>query len=126
MLRALNFFCVALAALSCLALYHVSEQTRVTRVHLNAVNHQIVQERDAMSVLQAEWERVASPERIQQLAQQQGLDDASSVQLASLDVLPRRGQDENTLGVIVRNASDIVPVKPQDPRIHTVSMRTGY
>ncbi len=29
MIRLLNFCCVALTALACLALYHVSEQTRV-------------------------------------------------------------------------------------------------
>ena len=79
-----------------------------------------------MSVLQAEWERVASPDKIQELAQQQGIDDAPTARLASLDVLPRRDQDPNVIdGTTVRNASDIVPVRPHDPRIHTVAMRTG-
>ncbi len=38
MIRVLNFFCVALMGLSILALYHVSEKTRVARVELNQVD----------------------------------------------------------------------------------------
>lgn len=76
MIRILNFVCVALAGFSCLALYHVSEQTRVARVELSRVNHQISQERGLNSVLEAEWDRVAEPGRIQHLAQTKlGLDD---------------------------------------------------
>ena len=46
-----------------------------------------------MSVLQAEWARVADPARIQRLAQAElGLTDAPTVELSSLELLPRRGQ----------------------------------
>ena len=99
MVRILNTFCVALMGLSILALYHVSEQTRVARVDLNQVKRQIVRERATMSVLEAEWEHVAGPERIQQLAAiHLGLTGTPAVQLSSFDLLPRRGDAplENT------------------------------
>jgi hypothetical protein len=126
MIRILNFVCVALAGFSCLALYHVSEQTRVARVELSHVNHQIAQERGLNSVLEAEWDKVAEPGRIQQLAQTKlGLDDSTSVQLASLEMLPRRGEDAAPLSNSpVHNASAVVPAKP-NPNYRVASARTG-
>ncbi len=131
MIRIVNFLCVALAGFSCLALYHVSEQTRVARVELAHTNHQIAQERGLNSVLEAEWAKVADPSRIQQLATTRlGLDDSTSAQLASLELLPRRGEDQAPLSTSpVRKASVEVPTpspapKP-DPRIRLASVRTG-
>ena len=103
--RVLNFFFVGLAALSCLALYRVSENTRVARVELSQVNRQIAQEKVTMNVLQAEWQRVANPARIQQLAQTRlGMNDSPTVEMSSFEMLPRRGEsviDNNP----VQNAS---------------------
>ena len=69
MVRVLNFFCVALMGLSILALYHVSEKTRVAHMELSQVNRQIAQERSASSAC---WKPNGSmsprPARIQQLA----------------------------------------------------------
>ena len=91
MIRVLNFFCVAAMGLTILALYRVSEQTRVTHVQLVRVEHRIAAEHAKMSVLQTEWVQVASPERIQQLAMSSlGMNDAATVQLSSLELLPRR------------------------------------
>lgn len=93
MVRILNTFCVALMGLSILALYHVSEQTRVANVELNRVNHQIMREHATMSVLETEWERVAGPARIQQLAASHlGLNGTPAVELSSFSLLPRRGE----------------------------------
>ena len=92
MVRILNFFCVALMGFSILALYHVSEKTRVAHMQLNQVKSQIAEERGAIGVLETEWQHVASPERIQQLAQSRlNMADSASVQLSSFDQLPRRG-----------------------------------
>jgi hypothetical protein len=94
MVRILNTVCVALMGLSILALYHVSEQARVASVELNRVNHTIVQEHATISVLQTEWERVAGPARIQELAAARlGLTGTPAVQMSSFDTLPRRGDD---------------------------------
>jgi cell division protein FtsL len=91
MIRVLNFFCVALMGLSILALYHVSESTRVAHMELAKVNRQISDARGSIGVLQTEWERVAGPARIQELAQSDGMSDTASIQLSSFDQLPRRG-----------------------------------
>jgi len=111
MVRVLNFFCVALMGLSILALYHVSEKTRVAHMTLAKVNRQIVQEKSHLSVLETEWQHVASPERIQKLAQARlGMGDTSSVQLSSFDQLPRRGADPAPLNnTPVHNASAQIP-----------------
>ena len=111
MVRILNFFCVALMGFSILALYHVSEKTRVAHMELNQVNAKIAQERSAIGVLETEWQHVASPERVQQLAQARlGMADSSSVQMSSFDQLPRRGADPAPLNnTPVHNASAQIP-----------------
>jgi len=116
MVRILNFFCVALMGLSILALYHVSEKTRVAHMQLNQVKLQIAQERGAIGVLETEWQHVASPERVQQLAQSRlNMADTASVQLSSFDQLPRRGDAAPLNNTPVHNASAEVPAAPQAP-----------
>lgn len=111
MVRILNFVCVALMGMTILALYHVSEKTRVAHMELTKVNAGIVQERGTIAVLETEWQHVASPERIQQLAQARlGMADNASVQLSSFDQLPRRGAEAPPLNnTPVRNANAEVP-----------------
>ena len=117
MVRVLNFFCVALMGLSILALYNVSEKTRVAHMTLSKVNRQIAQEKSHLSVLETEWQHVASPARIQQLAQARlGMGDTSSVQLSSFDLLPRRGTDPAPLNKLpVHNASAQIPATAPVP-----------
>jgi hypothetical protein len=121
MVRILNFFCVALAGLACLALYRVSEQTRVANAELGHVNHQIVAERNALHVLEADWQSVAAPERIQRLAQSRlGIADSATVQLSSFEELPRRGENAPLENSPIAQASAQVPAEPapatQDPQ----------
>jgi hypothetical protein len=125
MIRVLNFASFALAALCCLALYHLSEETRVAHVKLLAVERQIVDDSDAMKVLQADWERVAEPSRIHALAESRlGLADTAAVTVASLDLLPRRG--DGTVSVSpVQAASMAANVTLSDPRIHLAAARAG-
>jgi cell division protein FtsL len=109
MVRILNFFCVALMGLSILALYHVSERTRVAHMELARVERGIARQHAAIGVLETEWQHVASPGRIQQLAESRlGMSDMASVQLSSFDQLPRRGDDVPG-GSPVRNASAQIP-----------------
>jgi len=107
MIRVLNFFCVALMGLSILALYNVSERTRLAGVGLHNANERIAEERMRISVLETEWEDVASPAKIAQLAQDRlGLDNTATLQLSSLDLLPRRGEGDAPLSASpVRRAS---------------------
>jgi len=112
MIRVLNFFCVALMGLSILGLYHVSEKTRVANVELNAVGRQIADEHARISVLETEWEHTASPERIATLAQSKlGLDNTATVQLSSLELLPRGGEDAPLSPSPVRNANVQTPAE---------------
>ena len=114
MIRVLNFFCVALMGVSILALYHVSEKTRVAHMQLSQARQQIVEEKAHLGVLETEWQNVASPERIQQLAQAKlNMADTASVQLSSFDQLPRRGDAAPLNNSPVRNASAQVPA-PSD------------
>ena len=110
MIRVLNFFCVALMGLSILALYHVSEKTRVASVELTQTGRQIASENDRIAVLETEWEHLASPERIATLAASKlGLDNTATAQLSSLELLPRDGVDAPLSQSPVRNASAEVP-----------------
>ena len=119
--RVLNFFFVGLAALSCLALYRVSENTRVANMELSMVNRQIVQEKITMNVLQAEWQRVANPGRIQKLAQSHlGADDAPVMELSSFEMLPRRGEANPADANPVQNASMTAPATG-DTNMHLVA-----
>ena len=126
MVRIINFVCVALTGFACLALYHVSEQTRVASLELRRVNHEIAAEHGTMSVLQAEWARVADPARIQHLAETDlGVGDTPTVELSSLELLPRRGQAEPLGNSPVHEANDTVPAKQSDPRIRLAAVRPG-
>ena len=116
--RVLNFFFVGLAALSCLALYRVSENTRVAGMHLAKVNREIAQEEVSMSQLQAEWQRVANPRAIQRLAQAYlRTNDSPAMELSSFDMLPRRG--EPLAPNPVENASAVAPAS-SDSNLHLV------
>jgi cell division protein FtsL len=111
MIRIINFFCVAFMGLAILGLYHVAEATRVARVELSHVSRQIQDTHGQISVLETEWARVAGPARVQELAQQQGMSDATSVRLSSFDQLPRRGEAAPA-NTPVANASAVVPQQP--------------
>jgi cell division protein FtsL len=118
MVRILNTFCVALMGLSILALYHVSEQTRVATVELNHVTHQIAQEHATMSVLETEWERVAGPARIQELAESHlGLTGTPAVEMSSFESLPRRG-DAPLNNTPIHQANAQIPAT-EPPQAHS-------
>jgi len=112
MVRVLNFFCVALMGLTILGLYQVSEKARVAHMQLKQVTRQIAAERSHIAVLQTEWQHVASPDHIQQLAQSRlGMSDNASVQLSAFDQLPRRGDTQPLNNSPVRNASAQLPAQ---------------
>lgn len=128
MVRILNFTCFVVAALCCLALYHVSEETRVARIRLASVEKQIADDDAAMKVLQADWERVTEPSHIQALAQARlGLSDTPTVALASFDNLPRRGEaaTASAASAPVVAASMVAPTQTADPHLHLVAVHAG-
>jgi len=125
MIRIVNFFCVALMGLSILALYHVSEATRVTHVQLDRVSRQIGDDKGQIGVMQAEWERVAGPARIQALAQNRlGMSDTVTAQLSSFEQLPHKSEDLNNSPL--RNASAQVPAQaPIALPVQQIADRSG-
>jgi hypothetical protein len=87
------------------------------------VERRIADEHDAMKVLQADWERVSEPSHIQALAQTKlGLSDAPAVAVASLDLLPRRGEG-SAPGSPVQTAS--ISMAPADPHLHLAAAHVG-
>jgi cell division protein FtsL len=119
MIRVLNFFCVAAMGLTILALYHVSERTRLERVELGRVEQRITLDRTRLSELQAEWQESSSPDRIQKLAQSTlDMSDSASVQLTSLELLPRRGDEAAA-------PSRSVSAQTPTPQVVKVSVRSG-
>jgi hypothetical protein len=109
MIRVVNFLCFAVSAFACLALYHVSEQTRVARAELKLTHKEIAQERQLADVLQAEWGRATDPEKIAQVSQtDSAVKDNPAVELASVTLLPRRG-DNLAADAEVRTASAVIP-----------------
>lgn len=113
MVRVMNFFCLALMGLSILALYHISERTRAAQLNLTRIDHQIERQQADIRVLQTEWQHVASPARIQHLAEAQlGMSDTASARLASFDLLPRRGTDQPLNDTPLRNANAVTAAHP--------------
>lgn len=124
MIRVLNFLCVVLTAFSCLALNHVSDQTRVAEAQLNRTKTQIAAASDTLKILQADWERAANPAHIQALAAAHlGLEDTATVEVASLELLPRRGETTPLSGPVVTNASVVAPAPAS--HLHLIAARSG-
>ena len=123
MIRVVSTFCIGLLAFTCTANYRVSEQTRVARQELIRTEKQIKTETQNISVLEAQWQKVASPDAIQKLAENSlGMQNAPSVQLASVHDLPRRGGDvlngENLHAASAEGEAASVPVVK-------IAMRSG-
>ena len=110
MIRMLNLVCVALMGLSILALYHVSEKTRVAHMQLSQAKARSSRRRPISASWKPNGRTSPAPERIQQLAQAKlNMADTASVQLSSFDQLPRKGDAAPLNNSPVRNASAQVP-----------------
>lgn len=121
MTRVLNFCCIVITALACLALNHVSDQTRVADAQLQRTDVEISAANDSLKLLQADWERVSDPSRIQTLAATRlGLEDTATVQVASLELLPRRGDETGTAGVTTASTTT-----GADAHIHLAAVHSG-
>ena len=108
MIRTLNFAFLAITGLVCLGLYHVAEEARVAQADLRETQAAIVRERDAITVLGAEWARLTQPARIQALTERHlDLSDRPAVELSALTDLPSKAQPapEETFS----NAKAVVP-----------------
>lgn len=122
MIRIVSTFCVGLMGFACIANYQVSEQTRIARQELTRTEKQIKAEAKTISVLELEWQRVADPASVQKLAESQlGMQNGSTVQLASVRDLPRRSDALNNEEV--RSASAEAEIQPVP--VLKAAMRSG-
>lgn len=129
LIRFVNFFCVAAMGMAILANYHISEQTRLAAVELRSVDRHSAEERAATTVLEAKWENVAGPARVQALAQAKlGMNDAATAQLSALELLPRHDDTAPLGGSEVRQASAQAPQESASASIELtpVSDSTGH
>jgi hypothetical protein len=110
MIRVINFCCFAVTALVCLALYHVSDETRVTHNRALALREKIADEQQLIDKLDMRWQQLADPARIQQIATSlSGSEDAPAVVLSSLTMLPRKGEASPMDDAQLRSANAVVP-----------------
>ena len=125
MIRVVSTFCVGLMGFTILTLYHVSEQTRIARQDLAHAERQIQTEQTQISVLEAQWQKAANPEVVQKMAESSlGMQNTSTVQLASVTELPRRSADEPLNGDQVRSASAQMPGNASQS-VLKISARSG-
>ncbi|HXM00271.1 MAG TPA: hypothetical protein VN932_10105 [Rhizomicrobium sp.] len=124
MVRILNFLLLGVAGLSCFALNHIAEKTRLANLALVHVERQIAGESETTKVLQADWQTVADPQRIQRLAQDRlGLSDTPTLELSSLELLPRRGEADPGSDNPLRAASVVTPLP--NPDLHLAAANGG-
>ena len=96
MIRIVSTLCVGLLGFTVLSAYHVSEQARVAKQELRQTEKRIATETSEVSVLEVQWQKQASPETIQKLAEASlGMRNTTTVQLASVEQLPRRSDALN-------------------------------
>lgn len=120
----LNFLFVVATALSCLWLNHVADETRVASAELKRAKSEITVESQALKVLQADWERASNPEIIRTLAVSRlGLVDQATVEVASLELLPRRGDAAPLAASAVTNASAVATAAA--PPLHLIASHAG-
>jgi len=123
MIRIVSTFCVGLLGFTIITAYHVSEQTRIAAQELKQSEKQIRSEETEISVLEAQWQKVANPETIQKLAESSlGMQNATTVQLASVTQLPRRSEALN--GEEMQQASVQAPASSSAPVVK-ISARSG-
>jgi cell division protein FtsL len=124
MVRILNFVFVAMAGLACFAMNHIAEKTRLAEIDLHMAHRQIVQEQQSAKLLQAQWQAVADPSRIAQLAQEHlGLSDTPTLALSSLELLPRRGDAANDNPI--RSASMVTQAPAPVTTLHLAADHSG-
>ena len=121
MIRILNFFFVIATGFTCLWLNHVTDQTRVADAEIRRAQLHIAQESENLKVLQAAWDQLARPDHIQALAVSElGFADNAALEVASLELLPRRGQADGS-ATINTSASAAPPKEP----LHLIALRSG-
>ena len=91
MLRLLHLIVIGCLVAAAVALYQVKYQSTAHVQHIAKLRSEIRAERERISWLRAEWGRLGSPERIQDLAQRHlGMKPVALVQVGEIAALPEK------------------------------------
>jgi hypothetical protein len=124
MIRIVSTLCVGLLGFTVISAYHVSEQARIAKQELRHTETQIASETTEISVLEVQWQKQASPETIQKLAEASlGMGNTTTVQLAAVTQLPRRSDALN--GEEMQQASLQSSGAPMPTPVLKISARSG-
>ena len=91
MIKSMTFLWIVLAVAMSGALFRVSYRVQHLQKHLVAVNRDIGQEQEKIRVLQAEWNKLNDPARLEALVHRHStLGPAKPVQIVTLDMVPAK------------------------------------
>jgi cell division protein FtsL len=91
MIKSMTFLWIILAVAVSGALFRVSYRVQHLQRHLVVVNHDIGQEQEKIRVLQAEWNKLNDPARLEMLAHRHlNMGPAKPVQIVTLDLVPTK------------------------------------
>ncbi|GAA0547080.1 cell division protein FtsL [Rhizomicrobium palustre] len=123
MIRIISTLCVGLLGFSMIWSYDTFEKTRIAQQELRRTQRQIQDEQTQISVLEVQWQKAANPETIQKLAESSlGMQNSTTVQLASVTLLPHRSEALN--GEEMQQASAQAPMNVPNPVVK-ISARSG-
>lgn len=89
---------LTLAAGAVAAMFHITFEVEKLEARLHEVNRQIVEEQEAIHVLQAEWSYLNRPQRLESLSREllPKLAPVAAVQFTTFARLPKRGALEHS------------------------------
>ncbi len=91
MIKSMTFLWIILAVAASGALFRVSYRVQHLQKHLTLVDRQIGQEQERVRVLQAEWNHLNDPARLEALARKHlGMAPALPSQIVAMDMIPAK------------------------------------
>jgi len=113
-MRAAYFLWGALAVAGGVSLFLLKYKVQALEDQLVASQHQVVRDRSAIRVLEAEWTYLNDPERLRRLsAEHLGFGPATASHIVDISALPMRGTAEGAVSA----AHPVSPLIPRLPEI---------
>lgn len=120
-----TFVIFGFASLAGAALLHTSQSVQQAEERLAVIDAEIQKERDTIHMLNAEWEYLNRPERLEKLAQEflglvppspETMTDTMVRETVALPEKPLLEEEGFSLGDDVQPAQDVLPVSAEAPR----------
>lgn len=118
MMRTLNILAIATLIGSATAAYSVKYETILVAEKLKKREAELRREKDAIAVLEAEWQILNRPTRLQALAPPEpGMQQLSARQIVRPGDVPQRGPEADPLDSMLTGSIDLKPApKPPTPK----------